>query len=93
MNNNLSCSIQGKICLNLFCLELRVKCQICKCEHSFTVYYNCVKNIFCFVVHTEDVGDEGEEEKECITYIVSIDIHYGIKSNRYIRSIFSIPCV
>ncbi|XP_034530779.1 cytoplasmic dynein 1 heavy chain 1 [Notolabrus celidotus] len=29
----------------------------------------------------EDVGDEGEEEKECITYNVSIDIHYGIKSN------------
>lgn len=35
-----------------------------------------------FVLHTEDVGDEGEEEKECITYNVSIDIHYGIKSNR-----------
>lgn len=32
--------------------------------------------------HTEDVGDEGEEEKECITYNVSVDIHYGIKSNR-----------
>ncbi|XP_047193613.1 cytoplasmic dynein 1 heavy chain 1 isoform X1 [Scophthalmus maximus] len=29
----------------------------------------------------EDVGDEGEEEKECITYNISIDIHYGIKSN------------
>lgn len=32
---------------------------------------------------TEEVGDEGEEEKECITYNISIDIHYGIKSNRY----------
>lgn len=33
---------------------------------------------------TEEVGDEGEEEKECITYNISIDIHYGIKSNRYL---------
>lgn len=33
-------------------------------------------------IYTEDVGDEGEEEKECITYNISIDIHYGIKSNR-----------
>lgn len=31
---------------------------------------------------TEEVGDEGEEEKECITYNISIDIHYGLKSNR-----------
>lgn len=38
---------------------------------------------------TEEVGDEGEEEKECITYNVSIDIHYGIKSNRYLMN-FSI---
>uniref|UniRef100_A0AAQ4PH56 Cytoplasmic dynein 1 heavy chain 1 n=1 Tax=Gasterosteus aculeatus aculeatus TaxID=481459 RepID=A0AAQ4PH56_GASAC len=29
----------------------------------------------------EDVGDEGEEEKECITYNISTDIHYGMKSN------------
>ncbi|XP_049595492.1 cytoplasmic dynein 1 heavy chain 1 [Syngnathus scovelli] len=29
----------------------------------------------------EDVGDEGEEEKEGITYNISIDIHYGLKSN------------
>ncbi|XP_070608209.1 cytoplasmic dynein 1 heavy chain 1 isoform X1 [Erythrolamprus reginae] len=29
----------------------------------------------------EDVGDEGEEEKECISYGISTDIHYGIKSN------------
>ncbi|MBN3298743.1 DYHC1 protein, partial [Amia calva] len=29
----------------------------------------------------EDVGDEGEEEKECISYNISIDIHYGLKSN------------
>ncbi|TRY83561.1 hypothetical protein DNTS_016270 [Danionella cerebrum] len=29
----------------------------------------------------EDVGDEGEEERECISYSVSIDIHYGLKSN------------
>uniref|UniRef100_H3C202 Dynein cytoplasmic 1 heavy chain 1 n=1 Tax=Tetraodon nigroviridis TaxID=99883 RepID=H3C202_TETNG len=29
----------------------------------------------------EEVGDEGEEEKECITYNISIDIHYGLKSN------------
>ncbi|XP_056446392.1 cytoplasmic dynein 1 heavy chain 1 [Gadus chalcogrammus] len=29
----------------------------------------------------EDVGDEGEEEKESIAYNISIDIHYGIKSN------------
>jgi dynein heavy chain 1 len=32
--------------------------------------------------YTEDVGDEGEEEKESIAYNISIDIHYGIKSNR-----------
>ncbi len=30
----------------------------------------------------EDVGDEGEEERECISYTISIDIHYGLKSNR-----------
>lgn len=35
---------------------------------------------------TEEVGDEGEEEKECITYNISIDIHYGIKSNRYLMN-------
>ncbi|KAM3670253.1 cytoplasmic dynein 1 heavy chain 1 [Ammospiza nelsoni] len=29
----------------------------------------------------EDVGDEGEEEKEFISYSISTDIHYGIKSN------------
>uniref|UniRef100_A0A8C8JGC9 Cytoplasmic dynein 1 heavy chain 1 n=1 Tax=Oncorhynchus tshawytscha TaxID=74940 RepID=A0A8C8JGC9_ONCTS len=29
----------------------------------------------------EDVGDEGEEEKECISYNINIDIHYGLKSN------------
>ncbi|XP_061897473.1 cytoplasmic dynein 1 heavy chain 1 isoform X1 [Entelurus aequoreus] len=33
------------------------------------------------VTLAEDVGDEGEEEKECITYNISIDIHYGLKSN------------
>lgn len=40
-----------------------------------------------FLFHTEEVGDEGEEEKECITYNVSIDIHYGIKSNRYMMNL------
>ncbi|XP_037359856.1 cytoplasmic dynein 1 heavy chain 1-like [Talpa occidentalis] len=30
----------------------------------------------------EDVGDEGEEEKEFISYNINIDIHYGVKSNR-----------
>lgn len=51
--------------------------------------YSCIYVDTCmiisyivFVLYTEDVGDEGEEEKECITYNVSIDIHYGIKSNR-----------
>ncbi|XP_066464042.1 cytoplasmic dynein 1 heavy chain 1 isoform X2 [Eleutherodactylus coqui] len=29
----------------------------------------------------EDVGDEGEEEREFISYNVNIDIHYGLKSN------------
>ncbi|XP_054423711.1 cytoplasmic dynein 1 heavy chain 1 [Pteronotus mesoamericanus] len=29
----------------------------------------------------EDVGDEGEEEKEFISYNINIDIHYGAKSN------------
>uniref|UniRef100_A0A8D0GTG5 Cytoplasmic dynein 1 heavy chain 1 n=1 Tax=Sphenodon punctatus TaxID=8508 RepID=A0A8D0GTG5_SPHPU len=29
----------------------------------------------------EDVGDEGEEEKEFISYNINTDIHYGIKSN------------
>lgn len=36
----------------------------------------------CICFLTEEVGDESEEEKECITYNVSIDIRYGIKSNR-----------
>ncbi|KAL0969613.1 hypothetical protein UPYG_G00229830 [Umbra pygmaea] len=29
----------------------------------------------------EDVGDEGDEEKECISYNINTDIHYGLKSN------------
>ncbi|XP_055497118.1 cytoplasmic dynein 1 heavy chain 1 isoform X1 [Leucoraja erinacea] len=29
----------------------------------------------------EDVGDEGEEEKEHIAYNINTDIHYGLKSN------------
>ncbi|ERE73865.1 cytoplasmic dynein 1 heavy chain 1-like protein [Cricetulus griseus] len=29
----------------------------------------------------QDVGDEGEEEKEFISYNINIDIHYGVKSN------------
>ncbi|XP_075700360.1 cytoplasmic dynein 1 heavy chain 1 [Rhinoderma darwinii] len=29
----------------------------------------------------EDVGDEGEEERESVSYKVNIDIHYGLKSN------------
>lgn len=41
-----------------------------------------MRNLILFVLPTEDVGDEGEEEKESITYNISIDIHYGIKSNR-----------
>ncbi|EPQ14934.1 Cytoplasmic dynein 1 heavy chain 1 [Myotis brandtii] len=32
-------------------------------------------------VRQEDVGDEGEEEKEFISYNINIDIHYGVKSN------------
>lgn len=57
-------------------------------ENGCCTYWSLVKigsvksMISWFVLHTEDVGDEGEEEKECITYNVSIDIHYGIKSNR-----------
>ena len=39
----------------------------------------CVLTLFS---PTEDVGDEGEEERECISYVVSTDIHYGLKSNR-----------
>lgn len=35
-----------------------------------------------FFFFAEDVGDEGEEEKEFISYSISTDIHYGIKSNR-----------
>lgn len=34
------------------------------------------------IFFAEDVGDEGEEEKEFISYSISTDIHYGIKSNR-----------
>ena len=44
-----------------------------------------VLKIKCFlhsVFFAEDVGDEGEEEKEFISYSISNDIHYGIKSNR-----------
>ncbi|KAL1257320.1 hypothetical protein QQF64_010564 [Cirrhinus molitorella] len=40
--------------------------------HSILVERNALK---------EDVGDEGEEERECISYSISIDIHYGLKSN------------
>ncbi|XP_032633296.1 cytoplasmic dynein 1 heavy chain 1 [Chelonoidis abingdonii] len=29
----------------------------------------------------EDVGDEGEEEREFISYSINTDIHYGLKSN------------
>lgn len=47
---------------------------------AFSFWAN--KTWILFVLDTEEVGDEGEEEKECITYNVSIDIHYGIKSNR-----------
>uniref|UniRef100_A0A3Q2D1J2 Dynein, cytoplasmic 1, heavy chain 1 n=1 Tax=Cyprinodon variegatus TaxID=28743 RepID=A0A3Q2D1J2_CYPVA len=35
----------------------------------------------------EDVGDEGEEEKESIGYKISIDIRYGLKSNS--RQVFT----
>ncbi|CAG10419.1 unnamed protein product, partial [Tetraodon nigroviridis] len=37
--------------------------------------------IHTILVERKEVGDEGEEEKECITYNISIDIHYGLKSN------------
>ncbi|KAG7269475.1 LOW QUALITY PROTEIN: hypothetical protein CRUP_009988 [Coryphaenoides rupestris] len=40
--------------------------------NSILVERSCLK---------EDVGDEGEEEKESIAYNISIDIHYGVKSN------------
>lgn len=40
-----------------------------------------IRSLFYFTF-AEEVGDEGEEEKECITYNISIDIHYGLKSNR-----------
>lgn len=40
---------------------------------------NLVSYLLQFV---EDVGDEGEEEKEFISYNINIDIHYGVKSNR-----------
>ena len=36
----------------------------------------------CVLWFVEDVGDEGEEEKEFISYNINIDIHYGVKSNR-----------
>lgn len=37
---------------------------------------------YILFIFAEDVGDEGEEEKEFISYSISTDIHYGIKSNR-----------
>lgn len=40
---------------------------------------NLISYLLQFV---EDVGDEGEEEKEFISYNINIDIHYGVKSNR-----------
>lgn len=49
-----------------------------------------VLKIKCFlhsVFFAEDVGDEGEEEKEFISYSISNDIHYGIKSNRWVSKI------
>lgn len=39
------------------------------------------------IFFAEDVGDEGEEEKEFISYSISTDIHYGIKSNRWVSKI------
>ena len=41
-----------------------------------------LSNINNYLSLSEDVGDEGEEEKECICYNINIDIHYGLKSNR-----------
>lgn len=40
----------------------------------------------------EDVGDEGEEEKEFIFYNINIDIYYGVKFNSlvFIKCIFVI---
>ncbi|KAB0405288.1 hypothetical protein E2I00_000718, partial [Balaenoptera physalus] len=35
----------------------------------------------CSEMRFKDVGDEGEEEKEFISYNINIDIHYGVKSN------------
>lgn len=41
-----------------------------------------IKYFLHSIFFAEDVGDEGEEEKEFISYSISTDIHYGIKSNR-----------
>jgi len=41
-----------------------------------------IKYFLHSICFAEDVGDEGEEEKEFISYSISTDIHYGIKSNR-----------
>lgn len=53
---------------------------------TFNLFLSSMMGIL-FLFDTEEVGDEGEEEKECITYNVSIDIHYGIKSNRYMMNL------
>lgn len=46
-----------------------------------------IKYFLHSVFFAEDVGDEGEEEKEFISYTISTDIHYGIKSNRWVSKI------
>lgn len=46
---------------------------------------NLIEYLLWFV---EDVGDEGEEEKEFISYNINIDIHYGVKSNRWVVWIY-----
>ena len=51
--------------------------------NSSSVAFICLCAASCFsICLSEDVGDEGEEEKECISYNINIDIHYGLKSNR-----------
>lgn len=56
--------------------------MFCNKDDMLHAFVNKELTFWFYLTFAEEVGDEGEEEKECITYNVSIDIHYGLKSNR-----------
>lgn len=55
--------------------------QLINSIKNWNIDLNLIERLLWFA---EDVGDEGEEEKEFISYNINIDIHYGVKSNRWV---------